>query len=311
MREYSGFIEFYFDQKQEYHQNAVKLNCARQGINYVILARGYQKIFIPHYICKTVYDVLPIDYEFYYLDENLLPKIDVKKIGKNAAILYPNYFGCNDEKVLDVISRYKNVIIDNTQAFYQRVENADVVYSPRKFFWVTDGAYVYCKKPLKIELEQDFSYQRMEPLFKRIELGSNSAYAGSLENENQITQAGMKKMSLITSQILASIDYKKMAQIRRKNFSYLESKLGKVNEMKLELGKTDVPMTYPFLLKSDKLRSRLIANKIYVPQWWKETLNNVTKDSFEAYLSNYLLPLPIDHRYGKEDLDFIADIVGQ
>ncbi len=303
-----GFIEFNLKQKAEYHKNSIKLNCARQAINYIIKANSYKKVFVPYYICKTVYDVLEIDYEFYYLNEDLTPKIKKSALKKDQAIIYPNYFGANNAKVLQVLADYKNVIIDNTQAFFQKVKNCDAVYSPRKFFWVTDGAYVNCSKKLDIKLEQDTSYQRMMPLFKRIELGSNAAYKDSLANEDEITESKMKKMSLLTDQILHSIDYAEIIKIRKKNFAHMHKKLGKLNEMKIEVS-DDVPMVYPFLIKTSGLREKLIKNKIYIPHWWKEVLSNVAEDSYENYLSNNLLPLPIDHRYSAKDLDFIMDLI--
>ncbi len=304
-KEYFGFIEFSLKQKTAYHKNAVKLNCARQAINYIIKAQKYKKVFLPFYICNTVYDALEVDYEFYYLNQDLTPKIKASSLKKDSAIIYPNYFGTNDDKVLQVISNYKNVIIDNTQAFFQKIKNCDVVYSPRKFFWVTDGAYLNCSKKLELKLDQDVSYQRMMPLFKRIELGSNAAYKDSLANEDEITNSKMKEMSLLTDKILQSIDYSEIAKIRKNNFAYMHKKLGKINEMKIEISKEMVPMVYPLLINKINLREKLLKKKIYIPQWWKEVIKNVDKNSYENYLSNNLLPLPIDHRYNKKDLDFI------
>jgi len=145
----------------------------------------------------------------------------------------------------------------------------------------------------------------MLPLFKRIELGSNAAYQNNLSNEDEITNSGMKKMSILTDKILHSIDYKEISEIRKRNFSYIHKKLGKINEMKIEISKSDVPMVYPFLIKNDKLREKLLKNKIYIPHWWKEVIKNVDKNSYENYLSNNLIPLPIDHRYDRKDFDFI------
>ena len=64
-------------------------------------------------------------------------------------------------------------------------------------------------------------------------------------------------------------------------------------------------MVYPFLIKNENLREKLLKNKIYIPHWWKEVIKNVDKNSYENYLSNNLIPLPIDHRYDRKDLDFI------
>lgn len=308
-KEYSGFIEFNLKQGEEFHKNSIKLNCARQAINYIIKAKNYKKVFLPHYICDTVYKVLEIDYEFYLLNEDLTPKLEGRSLKEDEAIIYPNYFGANNSKVSYVVSEYKNVIVDNTQAFFHKIENCDIVYSPRKFFWVADGSYLYCSKELNIEIEKDVSYHRMIPLFKRIELGSDSSYKESLDNEEEISISGMKEMSLLTENILRTIDYEEIIKVRKDNFAYMHNQLGKINEMKIGITKDDVPMIYPLLIKSEGLREKLVRNKIYIPQWWKEVIKNVPKDSYDNYLSHNLLPLPIDHRYNYEDLDFIIEKV--
>ena len=102
--------------------------------------------------------------------------------------------------------------------------------------------------------------------------------------------------------------YAEIIKIRKKNFAHMHKKLGKLNEMKIEVS-DDVPMVYPFLIKTSGLREKLIKNKIYIPHWWKEVLSNVAEDSYENYLSNNLLQLPIDHRYSAKDLDFIMDLI--
>jgi len=71
----------------------------------------------------------------------------------------------------------------------------------------------------------------------------------------------------------------------------------------------DDPMIYPLLFKNSGLRERLIENKIYIPQWWKEVIKNTARDSIESYLSQNLIPLPIDHRFNRNSLDFIANLI--
>ena len=67
---------------------------------------------------------------------------------------------------------WKQLIVDNTQAFCFSDRGVDTFYSARKFFGVPDGAYLYTDKFLNVELEQDVSCQRCEHLLRRIDEGA-------------------------------------------------------------------------------------------------------------------------------------------
>lgn len=205
-----------------------------------------------------------------------------------------------------------NIIYDNTQSFFKKpIINKNIynAYSPRKFFGVPDGAYLITSNNNKVyeEYDIDVSYERSLFLLKSLELGTNNAYKDNLNNEDNIG-LDIKTMSKLTSSILSSIDYDYVIKKRRDNFQYLHSKLKGINELNLDLN-DDVPTKYPLLIKNDKLRETLIKNHIYVPCWWKHCLEEVKQDTLEYKLSKYLLPLPIDQRYEKKDMDEMIKII--
>ena len=143
-------------------------------------------------------------------------------------------------------------------------------------------------------------------LLKSIEEGTNSAYQDYLKNEDKFI-ANFSEMSKISTKILSSVDYQKVANIRRNNFIVMDYLLRPYNELKWDLAE-QVPMVYPFLINKP-LRSILIANKIYVPQWWKYLIEITESVDFENYLSKYLLPLPIDQRYNTKDILSLAQFI--
>ena len=49
--------------------------------------------------------------------------------------------------------KYPNLIVDNAQAFYMPHLGLASFYSPRKFFGVADGGYLFCGK----KLDEEFS----------------------------------------------------------------------------------------------------------------------------------------------------------
>ena len=310
MLDFGGYFEFEIFSKKnvEFHKNAFKLNTGRNAINYLCLVNEYKKLYIPHYLCQSVEDALRRDnicYDFYYLDEDFYPKIT--GVDFQEAILYPNYFGThtkNSKKLLDNFR--ENMIIDNTQAFFAKHSNANVVYSARKFFGVPDGSYAYSIADKIFHLEQDYSYDRVLPLFKRLEKGANFGYVESLRVENLFSNLPVKKMSPISTLLLERIDYSFCAKKRIENFLVFHEHFAAINELKMNALPQDIPMIYPLLLKNKNLRERLIENGIYVPQWWKSVKKKVSKGTFEYYLSEYLIPLSVDHRYNKEGISRVA-----
>lgn len=53
----------------------------------------------------------------------------------------------------------------------------------------------------------------------------------------------------------------------------------------------------------------MIENKIYILQWWKYLLEYPEINEVERELSNYLLPLPIDQRYDREDILHMLSVI--
>ena len=190
-------------------------------------------------------------------------------------------------------------------------KGVDTIYSARKFFGVPDGGYLYTDTVLDETLETDISYQRMEHLLKRIDLSANEGYSSFQENESSLDNAGIKYMSNLTHALLSGIDYVSVAERRRENYQYLDSLIGDSNGFVLpELG-GQIPMVYPYLTDDENLRSKLIQNRVYVATYWNDVFPHVSEESIEAKFVKCLLPLPIDQRYGIEELDSISHILLQ
>ena len=117
-------------------------------------------------------------------------------------------------------------------------------------------------------------------------------------------------MSAYSQSILPKIPYEIIRQTRRDNFDYLCSKLASTNQMSFSLDAVFMcPMVYPYYSDNLELRDKLIQNKIYVPTYWPELLVLCETDSVEYHLAQKLIPLLIDQRYGKEDMQRIIDVI--
>lgn len=68
-------------------------------------------------------------------------------------------------------------------------------------------------------------------------------------------------------------------------------------------------MVYPYYRHQKGLREYLTKNKIYVAKYWPNIGERSGKDNLEADLAEFLLPLPIDQRYGEEEMNYIIETI--
>lgn len=205
---------------------------------------------------------------------------------------------------------FQNLIIDNTQGFFcDPIKGAYNVYSCRKFFGVSDGAYLIKDGIGNYSFKRDKSSYRASFLLTAIETGSNISYKSFISSEEELSSSEILEMSSLTRSILGSIDYQTIKDRRVKNFKYLSNKLDKYNDIKPTLKDDTVPMVYPFVYKDGKLRQYLLNNKIYISQWWKYCINNKYSTEVEKIFSKFLLPLPIDQRYDTNVMDIVAALI--
>ncbi|MBO1626024.1 hypothetical protein [Bacillus arachidis] len=307
-REIGGFFELELLKKQEYHRNALRLNKARSALYYLLKSKQIKKIYLPYYMCSCILEpvtALKLDCELYRIDEKFYPIFN-KTIGEKESFLYINYFGICSEIVSKVVTNFNNVIIDNTQAFFDfPIFRIDTIYSPRKFFGVSDGGYLYTTMKIKDEFEKDQSYNRFEFLAKRIDSSASDSYPLFQENEELLANETIKQMSPLTKRILSSIDYEAAKNNRNDNFQYLHNELQVINQLPLNIHHLNGPMIYPLFIHKKGVREFLIKEYIYVATYWKEVLDYTEKDWFEHQLTRYLVPLPIDQRYGIDDMKYI------
>lgn len=304
-----GYFELELRGGGHYHKGALCLNSARSCFEYVLRARGYKKVYLPYYTCEIMVQpcqLLHVDYEFYHIDRNLEPVI-LPELGEGEAFLYTNYFGLKLQCVERLAQRYgSSLIVDNAQAFFAKpIAGIDTFYSPRKFFGVPDGGYLYCDAMLDMELPQSVSYDRMAHLLKRMDLGAESAYGDFKMNEESLSQQPVMKMSVLTEKILKSIDYQVAKEKRRSNYQILDGVVGVANALKLEFPEETIPMVYPFLSADKELKKNLIQNKIFVATYWPNVLDWCKADDWEYQLAQQACFLPIDQRYGEEEMKYM------
>ena len=315
--EMGSFIELEYPKGKEYYKgdNVVRLNSGRTAIYHSIKSYNCKKVYLPIYQCETVKDFLikkRIEIEFYTIDENFIPKMDTNE--EDSCMIIVNYCGIfSTQYIKNIADKYKNVIIDNSQAFFSKpLENCLNVYSARKFFGVPDGAYVVGKPYLYSDdmYEDDHSSDTSLFLMQRIEYGcEGKAYASRTLNEERIDNSDIKNMSKFTRYLLDGIDYENVKKKRIENFNVVRSMLKEKNILDIDkyFDENCVPMVYPFMIENENLLDYLLENKHFQGNWWRYILDITSKNSMEYRLSKYMIPLTIDQRYTAEDVKILCD----
>lgn len=319
MKEIGSFRELDLRTGYEYYkgEQTARLNSGRAGIYHALNCLNCDKIKIPYYECETVRDFLlkkGIKITYYHVDRDLRPLIN-EGCSENEAVLIVNYFAALSTLELERYAlKFSNLIIDNTQAFYQNpIASAYSVYSPRKFFGVSDGAYVVGKNVRNgmEKYQEDLSSGTSSFLLARIETGSNENYPSYKKNEERIDKSDVLRMSKLTRRLLDNIDYETSKRMRKRNFEYANKLFHKLNQINIKIfGNQEecVPMVYPLLIEEEKIRKAYKSNGIFVGQWWKYLADDLQSGEIERYFSKYLLPIPIDQRYTEAEIDYIYQI---
>lgn len=308
MKEIGGYFQIEEFIKNEYYKELISLNSGRNALLYLIKSKKIKKIYIPYYLCDSITIMLEqnnILYEYYRITEKFKPLFN-KELLSNEYIYIVNFFGqISNKEICSLKEIFKNIIIDNTHAFYQSpLDNIDTIYNCRKWFGVSDGAYLSTNKKLLIKLENDKSALRLSHLTGRYEGEASEFYLDFIENDKKFKHEPLKYMSKLTKNFLGAIDYKQIEKIRKENFNFLSEKLENLNN--LEVDKSIVPFVYPLYIENaEEIRKKMIEKKIYIPLLWPNVVKENSSETLEYKFAKNILPIPCDQRYTIKEMKYI------
>lgn len=309
MKEIGGYIEFEHYNGKQFHEGAIKLNCSRNCLAYLIKLHDIKHIYIPYFLCDSVLNICKkygVEVSYFHIDEKflpVLPKVDFSK----AWLYVVNYYGqLSNGKIAELSKSIPNMIVDNVQAFFQLpVENLPIIYNCRKFFGVPDGAYLYSSEEFDEVFGRDVSYDQIEYLLGRFEISANSFYSKYVEHEKTMETRELKNMSLLTENLMCSLDYRRIQNIRTENFKFLDDQFKNINKLKLTI--PTGAFAYPlYLVNGSEIRRKLQQEKIYIPTLWPDVFDICKESDLEYDYAKNILPLPVDQRYGKEEMTYIT-----
>lgn len=309
MKEIGGYIEFEQYSLPLFHDKAIALNCGRNCLALLIEIRSIKKILLPKFICKSIIDICKnnkVEIEFYSIDEYFLPYNVF--LDENEWLYLINYYGQLDNQQIELLkNKYKKIIVDQTHAYFQMpIKDVDTLYTCRKFFGVPDGAFLYTDYEKEIDFPLEESHRRIGFLVGRYERTAEEFYNEYIKNEHYFDNEPIKKMSILTRNLLQGIDYAKVCTTRTENYNYLYNKLEKMNL--LHLKKVYGAFMYPLYIENGQyIRKKLQEQKIYVPMLWPNVVEICKEDEWEYRLANNILPLPCDQRYGEVEMDYIVE----
>lgn len=272
-----------------------------------------RRIYLPRFACETLYEpcrAIGVSLFFYTCRSDLSPILPTDATADDLIILI-NYFGLSGAGLSDAAAQFPGqVIIDATTALYATPPpGIATFYSPRKFAGVADGGVALAPFPLLIRPEeQDKSARRTLALLQRTEAGAHAALTAGEQAESEL-QHSRRSMSPLTRRLLRSIDFSAAAHRRCENYRLLHRALAPLNRLPLPPEPPTPPMCYPFVCGIPGLRDELIDAGIALPLFWPEVIENTPAHTTENRLARTLLPLPLDQRYDRNDIQHLLRLI--
>jgi len=298
----------------------------RSGIKLVLDSLKPENIWLPSYLCHTIISAVNPEsshIRFYPIDDHLrVENLDfVDEIKSGDFFLFIDYFGFPFERGLLQELKRKQVVLfqDCSQALFMEwdEEISDYcLYSPRKFLGVPDGGILkigsnyHPAHPDLQEPPEEVFMQLFWAVVKRREFDvygdENHWNRFFIKGEEGFTP-GYSRMSDLSNYLLRnSFDYEAISRIRRKNYQTLLAKLGEFGSFR-DLPDDVVPLGFPIKVENrDHLQRELFKEKIFPPIHW--VIEGVVPTDFHKshLLSQRIMTLPCDQRYGEEEMEHIA-----
>ena len=311
MKEIGGYFQLEEMPGEEYYPDLYRVNLGRTALLWLLKSRRCRKILLPYFLCESVVHTCQenqIETEFYHLNEKLEVLYPKEQLPEGEYLYLVNYYGqLSDSRISEYKKIYGNIIVDHTHAFFQKpLKGIDTLYSCRKFWGVSDGAYLSTDAVLPMDKPVDHSNKRMGHILGRYEENAGVYYQEMLQNAARYEGMEIRRMSRLTENLLGAIDYETGRRKREENYRILSEALP--SEFIFTRVTPEGPFVYPYYHKEGlKLRRWLAEHKIFVPTYWKNILEECTESSLEYQWAADVLPLPCDQRYGKEEMQYMAE----
>jgi hypothetical protein len=287
----------------------------------LILQSGFRdkRFLLPDFLCGViprVFDEVGVRYGYYRVRPNLT--IDAKSVkGRDFDVLYViDYFGAR--------SRYRALVRDDQWVLEDAVflpvleapaqaSNWVGFNSYRKISPLADGSLVRSTVKLAATVgagaEAPFAAMKYEAKRMKFECllgngGTEQQYLALFEQAEQTVDRQKEIYPISGRSLFALLEFQRGLaaeyRIRARNFRYLDAQLRDL--------RAPVRPAYPCLYvlavdRRDELRSHLREQRIFLPAHWPRP------DGPDNPLYDRIISVPVDSRYGEEDLQRVARAV--
>lgn len=305
------------------------------------LAHYISNVVVPSYVCDTVIDSvrnhsLPVTY--YDIDTDLELTGEQLKIAIDAnhadIVIFHRYYGFETASTIKpIIEEYRKkgvrFIEDRTQNIFSPLEHFPVDYvvgSLRKWGAIADGGFCvkndgkFCiKKPVEQDINTvqtkdkafrlKYAYMEMDKGEKNEFLKAYRFAEDSLESEKHFYR--MSDYSMFS--FLYNFNVTEVKRKRIENYTSLYNGISSLNNMRIltkKPNREDVPLYLTFVSQDrDAIQLKLRENCIYAPIIWpKPEGMQKLSESVESIYKN-VISMPIDQRYGLDDMERIIFVL--
>ena len=307
MKYIGGFLELELPRGQgSWHPGAIALSTGRACLAAILRHVKPRVVYMPFYLCDALLSPVleaGIRLGFYHLDKQLRP-VRLRAPGPGELLVVINYFGLQTAMIRSFVERFDDrLVADNTQAFFEKPASGQwAFYSARKFFGVPDGAYLYSAEAVDIRPPRNRASD-IRHLVNRL-VGRQQTGYRQVRRFEQKMDGSIRRMSALSERLLSAVDYPEARRRRRENYLLLHRKLAKHNLFNAALAADATPFCYPLLLDRPIDRWLLARHRLYVPTLWEDVWRRRAAGfAVERKFARHLLPLPIDQRYGLENME--------
>lgn len=291
---------------------------ARSALAGVGRCGSRQRLWLPAYICQSLYDgalASGREVAWYSVDGALTPQL--AEFAPGDMVVLVDYFGRppNPEVRAFVMSRPDIVWIeDRAQALDPNVPKftSNAIYSPRKLFGVGDGGLLVTgwETPMLERPAEDeaFLWEANDLRARDPEGLDPSGWRGAYIAREAAFEPDERAMSNRTFLALNGLDWRPEAAARRANWGLLAKDLAD-RALWADPEVAFAPLAYPILVDdAGAMAAHLAEHRIWAPRHWAD-LPSPASFTQARDLSRRCLSLPLDGRYGAEDMARIVAAV--
>lgn len=296
---------------------------------------------IPAFTCHTVIEpFIDFGYEIYTLPLSLnlctMPDEILQNIERTGAevLLVHRYYGFDTlpgfNKIVETLRNNGVIVIEDcTQCLYSFFPVSDADYfvgSIRKWCGVPDGGFAICK-------EGSFAYkpnQTDEPMVEAKRIASELKYQYIFEGKGDKptfkakyreaeelldNQNGFFSIGKLSARMQAELDVDILRKKRRENYDVLLDGLQNIVGLSIIFTFLPIevtPLYFPVLVENrEGWQDWLADNDVYAPVVWPQADQCPDIDDTSQTIYDKILCIPIDQRYGKDDMERIVKVINK